>query len=174
MSSILYDAPGPKARRMTVIVSIVAAAVVVIGAYFLVYRPLERNGHLSMELWGPLIDPGNENFEQLWQRFGDGFRATIIAAVQNSTDSGSIVIKVAPTAVPGSTRLARYLRLIMLHMSCTMDSEHRNKLTASCSSSRPWTFPRRHRTRRISALRRIPTGMPPIRSRWPPSSTRSA
>jgi ABC-type amino acid transport system permease subunit len=34
-----------------------------------------------MELWGPLIDPGNENFEQLWKRLGQGFKATIIAAV---------------------------------------------------------------------------------------------
>lgn len=79
--AVLYDAPGPKARRMTVIVSIVAAVLVVVAAYLVVYRPLKRNGHLSMELWGPLIDPGNENFEQLWQRFGDGFRATFTAAV---------------------------------------------------------------------------------------------
>jgi glutamate transport system permease protein len=79
--TVLYDAPGPKARRTTVIVSIIAAVVVLVGAYFVIYRPLKRNGHLTMELWGPLIDPGNENFEQLWQRFGDGFRATFIAAV---------------------------------------------------------------------------------------------
>jgi glutamate transport system permease protein len=79
--TVLYDAPGPKARRMTIIVSVVAAALALGGAYLLIYRPLKRNGHLSMELWGPLIDPGNENFEQLWTRFAQGFRATLVAAV---------------------------------------------------------------------------------------------
>jgi glutamate transport system permease protein len=79
--SVLYDAPGPRARRTTLIVSIVAAVLAVVGAYFLIYKPLKANGQLSMELWGPLIDPGNENFEQLWKRLGQGFKATIIAAV---------------------------------------------------------------------------------------------
>jgi len=79
--TVLYDAPGPKARRLTLIVSIVAAALAVAGAYFAIYRPLKRNGHLTMELWGPLIDPGNENFDQLWARLAEGFRGTITAAV---------------------------------------------------------------------------------------------
>jgi glutamate transport system permease protein len=79
--AVLYDAPGPRARRVTLIVSIVAAVLAVAGAYFFIYLPLKRNGHLSMELWGPLIDPNNENFTQLWKRLGAGFRATIIAAV---------------------------------------------------------------------------------------------
>jgi glutamate transport system permease protein len=33
-----------------------------------------------MEKWGPLIDPGNEYFSQVWSRIFDGFRATLIAA----------------------------------------------------------------------------------------------
>jgi glutamate transport system permease protein len=78
--AVLYDAPGPRARRVTIIVSIVAAALAVAVAYLLIYRPLKRNGHLSMELWGPLIDPGNENFAQVWALFGEGFRGTITAA----------------------------------------------------------------------------------------------
>jgi glutamate transport system permease protein len=79
--AVLYDAPGPRARRLTLIVSLVAGVLAVVAAYFLVYRPLDENGQFSMELWGPLIDPGNENFEQLWTRLGEGFRATLIAAV---------------------------------------------------------------------------------------------
>lgn len=79
--TVLYDAPGPRARRLTLIVSLVSAVVVAVGAYFFIYKPLDEKGQLSMELWGPIIDPGNESFEQLWQRFGDGFKATLIAAV---------------------------------------------------------------------------------------------
>jgi glutamate transport system permease protein len=79
--AVLYDAPGPRAKRLTVIVSIVAGVLAVVGGYFLIYVPLDDKGQLSMELWGPLIDPGNENFEQLWTRFGDGFKATLLAAV---------------------------------------------------------------------------------------------
>ncbi len=78
--AVLYDAPGPRARRITLVSSIAAAAVVVVAAYFLVYLPLERTDQFTMEKWGPLVDPGNEFFEQLWTRLGQGFRATIIAA----------------------------------------------------------------------------------------------
>jgi glutamate transport system permease protein len=112
--AVLYDAPGPKARRMTVIVSIVAAVVVVIGAYFVIYRPLKRNGHLSMELWGPLIDPGNENFEQLWQRFGDGFRATIIAAVLAIVCSLLVGIALAILRVQLRSVQSRSLRVLVV------------------------------------------------------------
>ncbi|GGL18620.1 putative glutamate ABC transporter, permease [Mangrovihabitans endophyticus] len=33
-----------------------------------------------MDKWGPLIDPNNEYFGQLWQRIADGFQATLTAA----------------------------------------------------------------------------------------------
>jgi glutamate transport system permease protein len=79
--STLYDAPGPRARRVTLIGSIVAAVVIVAGAYYLIYRPLDARGEFTLDKWGPLVDPGNENFGQLWQRIGQGFRATLVAAV---------------------------------------------------------------------------------------------
>jgi glutamate transport system permease protein len=79
--STLYDAPGPRARRVTVVGGIVAGLLILVGAYFLVYRPLDARGEFSTDKWGPLIDPGNENFAQLWERIGDGFRATLTAAV---------------------------------------------------------------------------------------------
>ena len=78
--TVLYDAPGPRARRITLIGSVVAAVVVAAAAYFLVYRPLDERGQFSMELWGPLIDPDNENFKLLWARIGEGFQATLTAA----------------------------------------------------------------------------------------------
>jgi glutamate transport system permease protein len=79
--TVLYDAPGPRARRITTIVSIVVGVLLLVAAYWFVYRPLERRGELSMEKWGPLIDPGNELFGQVWRRLAEGLRATLLAAV---------------------------------------------------------------------------------------------
>ncbi|MFF4879003.1 MULTISPECIES: amino acid ABC transporter permease [unclassified Micromonospora] len=79
-TSVLYDVPGPRQRRITLISSLVATVVLLIGAYFLIYLPLDDKGQLSMELWGPLVDPSNENFSQVWDRIGLGFKNTLIAA----------------------------------------------------------------------------------------------
>ncbi|MDG4829733.1 amino acid ABC transporter permease [Solwaraspora sp. WMMD1047] len=79
-ASVLYDAPGPRAKRITNIASVITAGVIAVGAYFLVYRPLAEREQFSMELWGPLVDPGNEYFTTVWGRLGDGFLATLKAA----------------------------------------------------------------------------------------------
>jgi glutamate transport system permease protein len=79
--AVLYDVPGPRTRRVTVAVSVVVGALLLLAAYWLVYRPLEANGELSMEKWGPLLDPGNELFGRVWRRLGQGLRATLLAAV---------------------------------------------------------------------------------------------
>ncbi|HEV7709341.1 MAG TPA: amino acid ABC transporter permease [Asanoa sp.] len=78
--TVLYDAPGPKARRTTLIVSIIAGIALIAALYFFVYRPLDSRGEFAMEKWGPLIDPGNESFKLLWDRIWSGFKATLIAA----------------------------------------------------------------------------------------------
>ncbi|MFY1669292.1 amino acid ABC transporter permease [Plantactinospora sp. WMMB334] len=78
--TVLYDAPGPRARRLTLIVSVLAALGIAAVGYFLVYRPLDENGQFTMEKWGPLIDPGNEVFPLVWARLRDGFVATLTAA----------------------------------------------------------------------------------------------
>ena len=78
--SVLYDVPGPRQRRVTLIVSVIAAVVVLAGLYFFVYRPLDSKGQFSADLWGPLVDPSNENFTQVWQRLGVGIRNTLRAA----------------------------------------------------------------------------------------------
>ncbi|MFC0028240.1 amino acid ABC transporter permease [Micromonospora chaiyaphumensis] len=80
-TSVLYDVPGPRQRRITLIGSLVATVVVLVGAYFLIYRPLADKGQFSMELWGPLVDPSNENFSQVWDRIGLGLKNTLTAAV---------------------------------------------------------------------------------------------
>jgi glutamate transport system permease protein len=79
-TSVLYDVPGPRQRRITLISSVVAAVILLVGAYYLIYRPLNDKGQFSMELWGPLVDPSNENFSLVWERIGLGFKNTLTAA----------------------------------------------------------------------------------------------
>ncbi|MCL7457263.1 amino acid ABC transporter permease [Micromonospora sp. MSM11] len=78
--SVLYDVPGPRQRRLTLIGSVVATVLLLAAAYFLIYRPLDDKGQFSMELWGPLIDPSDENFSLVWDRIGTGFKNTLTAA----------------------------------------------------------------------------------------------
>ncbi|WP_430783830.1 amino acid ABC transporter permease [Actinoplanes sp. G11-F43] len=79
--TVLYDIPGPRQRRLTLIISVLATLLVLAGGYFLVYQPLDEKGQLDMELWGPLIDPSNENFSLVWARIWVGVQNTLIAAV---------------------------------------------------------------------------------------------
>ncbi|MGC1210592.1 MAG: amino acid ABC transporter permease [Micromonospora sp.] len=79
-NSVLYDVPGPRQRRITLISSLIATVVVLVGAYFLIYQPLADKGQFSMQLWGPLIDPTNEKFSQVWNRLGVGLKNTLTAA----------------------------------------------------------------------------------------------
>jgi glutamate transport system permease protein len=81
MTSVLYDVPGPRQRRLTLILSLAATVLVAVGAYYLIYLPLDEKGQFSMELWGPLIDPSNENFVLVWERIWVGIENTLIAAV---------------------------------------------------------------------------------------------
>lgn len=78
--TVLYDAQGPRARRVTLVTSVLAVLAILAGSYFFVYRPLDEAGQFTMEKWGPLIDPGNETFPLVWARLGEGFVATLTAA----------------------------------------------------------------------------------------------
>lgn len=86
-ASQLYDAPGPRSRRRTRIASAIASVVIVALFYLLVIRPLAKRGQFSMTLWGPIVDPSNQYFNLLWQRLGEGFRNTLIAAALAITAS---------------------------------------------------------------------------------------
>ncbi|CAM5793362.1 amino acid ABC transporter permease [Cellulomonas persica] len=72
--SVLFDAPGPRARRRMVWVNVVATVVVVgLGVYALVL--LDRKGQLDADLWRPLFTANAwENF------FLPGLKQTLIAA----------------------------------------------------------------------------------------------
>jgi glutamate transport system permease protein len=79
MSSILYDAPGPRARRRALIGTVVGT-IFVLGLVAIVVRRLADQGQFSMELWGPLIDPTDERFSLVWGLLWRGLQATLIAA----------------------------------------------------------------------------------------------
>ncbi len=79
--SVLYDEPGPRTRRITLIASIVAAILVIVGIYFFVYVPLEAHDQFTAKKWDPLINPSDKNFPLVWKRIGEGLQATVTAAV---------------------------------------------------------------------------------------------
>ncbi|HEX7538077.1 MAG TPA: amino acid ABC transporter permease [Dermatophilaceae bacterium] len=78
--SVLYDAPGPRARRRAAIGGGIATFVglILIG---LVAKRLADQGQFSGELWGPVLDPSNESFPLVWNLLGKGVLATLTAAV---------------------------------------------------------------------------------------------
>ncbi|HYO17088.1 MAG TPA: amino acid ABC transporter permease [Dermatophilaceae bacterium] len=78
--SVLYDAPGPRARRRAAIGGGIATVVglILLG---LVVKRLADQDQFSGELWGPILDPSNENFPLVWNLLGKGILATLTAAV---------------------------------------------------------------------------------------------
>ncbi|NUR72639.1 MAG: amino acid ABC transporter permease [Hamadaea sp.] len=81
MSSVLYDSPGPRTKAMTIIGSVVAVPLIGLAVYLWIYRPLADAGQFKGELWGPIVDPNNQYFSLVWERWGDGWLNTLKAAV---------------------------------------------------------------------------------------------
>ena len=79
MTSVLYDAQGPRARRRTLIGTVVGLLVVLAVLVLVVLRLAER-GQFDWELWAPLLDPSNEAFDSVWKLFGEGLLFTLQAA----------------------------------------------------------------------------------------------
>jgi glutamate transport system permease protein len=80
-STVLYDAPGPRARRVSTVGSVAVSLVVVAVGYLVVYRTLAEQGQFSGDLWGPLVNPSNENFDPLWRNLLlPGLKNTLRAA----------------------------------------------------------------------------------------------
>lgn len=75
MSSVLFDAPGPRARTRNAAYT-VAFAVVLLGAAYLVYRGFEEKGQWNPALWTPFVTWST------WSQFLlPGLWATVVAAV---------------------------------------------------------------------------------------------
>jgi glutamate transport system permease protein len=79
MTSVLYDEPGPKARRRILIASLVAA-VLVAGLILVVLQRLADNDQFASERWSSLLSPGDERFSRVWELLWEGIRRTLQAA----------------------------------------------------------------------------------------------
>ncbi|GAB2680483.1 amino acid ABC transporter permease [Thalassiella azotivora] len=78
-TSVLYDEPGPRARRRIAVGTVIALAVLAGVAYVVIDR-LADGGELTMERWGPLINPNDELFPLVWGVLRDGLLNTLKAA----------------------------------------------------------------------------------------------
>jgi glutamate transport system permease protein len=80
MTAVLYDAPGPRARRNTLIGSVIGG-LLIIGLLVLGGFQLAANDQFDGAKWGPLYNPGNEYFVAVWGALGGGLVNTVLAAV---------------------------------------------------------------------------------------------
>lgn len=79
MTTVLFDAPGPRARRNTAIGTVIALLVLA-GVVALALVQLGANGQLDGEKWGPLFNPGNRYFVATWGALAQGLGLTVVAA----------------------------------------------------------------------------------------------
>lgn len=105
-ATVLYDAPGPRARRRALVGSLVATAVIV-GLVAVAVRRLADAGQLGADTWGPVLDPSTDEFAQVWRLLWLGLRSTLTAAalaIVGSLVLGT-VIGVARIMLPGPGRV---------------------------------------------------------------------
>ena len=104
--SVLYDAPGPRARRRARIISVVSIAVFVLLLVLVVLR-LNETGQLEADRWSPLFWPGDDSFLSVWNQLRIGITNTLIAAAL--AIAFSLVLGTALTTA--RLLLGRYSRL---------------------------------------------------------------
>jgi glutamate transport system permease protein len=102
-TSVLFDAPGPRARRNSLLWSALAIAVLA-AIFFVLGRRLFERGQFDSELWTPFLDPGHENFPAVWRVVREGLLANARAAVLAMIFSLSIGTVLALSRVTLSKR----------------------------------------------------------------------
>lgn len=78
-NTVLYEAPGPRARRRSRIASALVS-VALLGLLAWVLVRLAERGQLSADRWGPLINPADPTFSSLWRLLGQALGNTLVAA----------------------------------------------------------------------------------------------
>jgi glutamate transport system permease protein len=79
MSTVLYDALGPHAKRRVSYATAVIGAIATAVAALIIWQ-LARQGQFSADLWGPIINPANDDFALLWTFLLGGLAANLLAA----------------------------------------------------------------------------------------------
>jgi glutamate transport system permease protein len=74
MSSVLFDAPGPRARVRHRIYTVISA-LIILGLLYLAFRQLNRRGQFAYDLWEPFVTPRIINVLLV------GLGQTVLAAV---------------------------------------------------------------------------------------------
>lgn len=100
--TVLYDAPGPRARATYRVFSVLVLLVVVAAAYF-VYRALDSQGQLTAAKWEPFLESTS------WSTYLiPGIVGTLVAA------AASIVLALVLGAALGIARLSdhRWVRIV--------------------------------------------------------------
>lgn len=93
MSTVLFDAPGPRARRRQRVAALVSAALILALLALIGYK-LYREGEFEAELWEEMSQPN------IWNAIGDGIIATLRAA------AAAIVLSILFGAVCALARLS--------------------------------------------------------------------
>lgn len=116
--TVLFDLPGPKARRRH---RIGAAIVIALAAVliFIAARRLADRGQFDGELWAPIFNPGHEDFVDVWEFLWLGLQATLYAA--GIAIVGALIIG----TLIGSTRMllstSRSGRLVRIPLVAAME-----------------------------------------------------
>lgn len=77
---VLYDNPGPLMRRRVLIGSVVVGILLAAVAVLVLVR-LAAQDQLSMERWGPIVNPFNPLIAALWSGLAQALLNNVIAAV---------------------------------------------------------------------------------------------
>ncbi|MGU3433398.1 amino acid ABC transporter permease [Actinomycetes bacterium M1A6_2h] len=100
--SVLYDAPGPKARTRNTVLSVVVGLLVLAGLYY-VYSALSDKGQITSDKWRPFVDSST------WTTYLiPGIQGTLVAAAL------SIVFALILGAVLGIGRLSDHRAVRMV------------------------------------------------------------
>ncbi|PJJ56196.1 glutamate transport system permease protein [Mumia flava] len=78
MSTVLYDAPGPRARRLYRTIGIISSLVLIAIAALVIYQ-LYKADQFTEEVWEPFVTP--RIMELLWQGLLDTIRAAVLAII---------------------------------------------------------------------------------------------
>ena len=77
--AVLYDVPGPRARRRALVGTVVVLAGFALVAIVVVRRLADR-GQFDGDLWGPWLNPSADDFSAVWTLVRKGALATLVAA----------------------------------------------------------------------------------------------